>query len=179
LSSRSDNTFKEKLTLYPELLVPGPSFDVTLKFDLSLLFTKEANEALGLSRRKEWTMSFTRFCQRAARNILQQDKAFYERHRRSDLAGWCEERLAEVAGFGKGECLLPIGWGTGYDPKTVTDLFEPDLFGQLLGTYRNTKKLGRPGGQGEWLGPELSPKTRRVTLWKERAMPLGWVKLQY
>lgn len=177
LSAQTNHTLRpEDFTLYPELLTPGTQFTITMKLDLAFLL-EQFGDRLGLNKRRNWVINFARYGRIAAANILEQDIKFYHNYGRPRLAEWCEQQQKVLKGLGEGECLLPIGWGTGYDAKTVTDLFERGLFEDVLDSYRNTRRLGRPGGRDDWLGPDLSPKTRRVTTWNDEEIPLGWVKL--
>jgi CRISPR-associated protein Csm5 len=179
LSAQTDPALKPKdFTLYPELLTPGWGFKMTMRLELTLLLAEHGPDRLGLHDRRGWVLEFAKYCRLAAGHILEQDLAFYSHHHSHGLAHWCEQRLAELETMERNECILPLGWGTGYDAKTATDLFPPELFGQVLESYRNTRRLGRPSGRGDWLGPDLSPKTRRMTLWREEEVPLGWVKLR-
>jgi CRISPR-associated protein Csm5 len=178
LSAQTNHTLRpENFTLFPELLAPGVRFTMGMQLNLSFLLAEFGEDRLGLQKRRKWVLNFARYCRRAAANILAQDRKFYEDYGRPRLAEWCEQQRQSLKDFGDGECLLPVGWGTGYDAKTVTDLFEGDLFGEVLETYRNTRRLGRPRGRDEWLGPDLSPKTRRVTTWNDEEVPLGWIRL--
>lgn len=178
LSAQANGTLAPKnFKLYPELLTPGWRFKMRMSLDLSPLREQYGPDRLGLQDRRHWILEFAKYCRIAATNILEQESKFYHQYRRPRLAEWCEQRLAEIQKFGPNECVLPLGWGTGYDTKTVTDLFDPDLFEDVLESYPNTRRLGRSRGRGDWLGPDLSPKTRRVTTWKDEEVPLGWVKL--
>lgn len=176
ISTRPQNRMEAKpFTIYPELLKPGVTLRVRAWFDRSLF----EPDHLGLKQRQPWAQDFAGHCRASAQNLLTQEQTFYDRHNETDLAAWCRARLDQLAQCGPHACLLPIGWGTGYDAKTVTDLFERDLFEAALETYKNTHGLGRPQNkrQNRWLGPPLSPKSRRVTTWQRKKVPLGWVKL--
>ena len=179
LSAQTNKSLRPKnFTLYPELITPGFKITVQMKLDLSLLLKNYGTDHLGLHSKSDYILQFAKHCRLAARHLLEQDAHFYDSYGRPRLADWCQQRLDELKKMQPNECLLPIGWGSGYDAKTVTDLFNPDLFEEVLESYRNTGRLGRATGRGPWLGPELSPKTRRVTEWKNEEIPLGWLKLR-
>jgi hypothetical protein len=85
--------------------------------------------------------------------------------------------------------LLPLGWGSGYDAKTITDLFSVQTFKSVVNAYglknlrafRNVQGLGRPGNipGNNWLGAADSPKSRKVIYLNEtQAIPVGWVALR-
>ena len=77
--------------------------------------------------------------------------------------------------------ILPMGWGSGYDAKTVTDLLTDEVFEAVVETYRNTEGLGRPGNMpgNPWMGPDDSPKSRKVVIRADQTLePVGWVVVQ-
>lgn len=179
LSAQTDKSLRPKdFVLYPEMITPGFKFKVQMKLDLSMLLKNYGSDYLGLYRKSDYVLQFAKHCRIAARHLLEQDAQFYDTYGRPRLADWCQQRLDELKKMQGNECLLPIGWGSGYDAKTVTDLFQPDLFETVLESYRNTGRLGRATGRGDWLGPDLSPKTRRVTEWNDEEVPLGWLRLR-
>lgn len=118
------------------------------------------------------------FCLQASLNILEQEIAFYHRHGHPALAGWFEDKRDRVSNNTKGIFIFPIGWGSGYDAKTITDLLDNATFKAVSDHCRNTKGLGRPGNnpRNDWLGPDLSPKSRKVVVRSDDEMlPIGWV----
>ena len=69
--------------------------------------------------------------------------------------------------------VLPIGWGTGWESKTLgSSLLRQDdrTFERLLHEYRMTKEQQRRPG-------DPFPKSRHLVLDERRqpALPLGWV----
>jgi CRISPR/Cas system CSM-associated protein Csm5 (group 7 of RAMP superfamily) len=88
------------------------------------------------------------------------------------------ERLIQVQETDNA-ALLRLGWGTGYDSQTVTDVLEEETFRAVLDTYR--MGVGRPGRDLSRapLDPPFAPKSRQVALTQgEKRVPLGWVKLE-
>ena len=121
-------------------------------------------------------------CRAAALNLIGQEIEFYQEYRHADVAGWYETLRDGLKGMRGQQFVLPIGWGSGYDAKTVTDLLGDEVFGYVASQYRNTKGLGHPGNSAasEWLGPALSPKSRKLVVrrdaqGKEVLVPVGWV----
>jgi hypothetical protein len=77
--------------------------------------------------------------------------------------------------------ILPMGWGSGYDAKTITDLLGEETFDQVVETYKNTSGLGKPGRrrEAEWLGVEDSPKSRKIIEKPTGSEPMGWVACRF
>jgi len=72
--------------------------------------------------------------------------------------------------------VLPIGWGTGWESKTLgSSLLRQDdrTFERLLHEYRMTKEQQRRPG-------DPFPKSRHLVLDERRqpALPLGWVRIR-
>lgn len=119
-------------------------------------------------------------CRSASRNLIEQEIAFYQYHAgevAQEMLGWFSRLANQVQASSDDTCMLPLGWGSGYDAKTVTDLVEDTLFEQVSNRSRFTHRLGRPGGEGAWLHSPLVPKTRKVVVLDGQYYPMGWVKL--
>ncbi len=181
LSTQTNRTLKAKTwQLTPEVLKPGTVIQMALTVNINLKEPR-AMSVLGLRDVDTWVLDFAGKCRKAAENLLAQDQKFYNTHSRGELADWCRARIDEIGKMGAESetTFLPIGWGSGYDAKTVTDLFAEKVFENTLSAYKNTKRLGRPGGTGRWLGPDLSPKTRRVAVLDDgQELPMGWIRLR-
>lgn len=167
------------VTIFAETAQPKTTFRLKLQRDLSLLAGMGAAEELQLNNpaRSRLMLYLTQYCRAAGFELIDQEIDFYQRNGRSDLAGWFEEKRD---GLQKKEDLfiLPMGWGSGYDAKTVTDLLDEYAFQAVVENFRNTDGLGRPGNNPDnpWLGPDDSPKSRKVVVRKDGTLePVGWV----
>jgi len=165
------------MDIYAETLRPGTRLALTVTYNGALL------QGIGPARQLDFATTDLLFdigtyCRLAASNLIEQEIAFYTRHRQPDLVEWYEHRLSELEKMKGNTCLLPIGWGTGFDAKAVTDLLDEAVFESVVYKYKNTRGLGKPGGRGRWLGPDDSPKSRKIAVRPDgRLEPLGWVRL--
>jgi hypothetical protein len=154
--------------------------------DLRLLHQNGAASGLHL-----WENQFSslmtqlnEFCRISSDQLLEEELLFYSRHRQKDLQKWFEEKRDMQNKADSNIFLLPIGWGSGYDAKTIADLLSPTTFKAITTTYRNTKGLGYPGRNmdRQWLGPLDAPKSRKVAIRSIhndiQLEPMGWVKIQ-
>lgn len=157
---RMGATLQGRLTIYDELL-QGPA-------DAELEFPRKGAEVSSLFKA----------CNRVAQEQIEQEWTFARRVNWAEgqkFYGWMVSQLEKAVKMDG--CLLRMGWGTGYDDKTVTDLLDDDTFDNVRRTYG--LPVGQPGRRGNtYLPKELSPKSRKVVLdTKGRWLPLGWVML--
>lgn len=105
----------------------------------------------------------------------------------AEKTGWSEGRefytgLANRwAKLPSNVCLLRLGWGAGYDDKTITDQLDRDTFETVRQAYARSMPVGYPGRKpsNTPLAKEFSPKSRKVALDdKGRWLPLGWLRVE-
>lgn len=192
LSVSNRNTLHWKLnptggsitTLFVEMLPAG--FSVKLPVIWQGYLLSELAGDLHMPEQEVVFVFWNTYLRQVSLNLLRQEHDFYRRHPRSELAQWYEKRLIQMEKADPNVCILPLGWGSGYDAKTVTDLFSEKTFVEVvkasgnLSAFRNVKGLGKPGNNpaGTWLGMADSPKSRKVIYKNEtEALPVGWVAI--
>ena len=116
-------------------------------------------------------------CANSWRKILPLLKrVFYDYYKLPELTNFYESLSNQIDNLSAGGFILPIGWGTGYRAKTVTELLtadDDDLMMELREHYRLGESRSRRGNYQ----PEF-PKTRRVLYDRQRPKsPLGWVQI--
>lgn len=168
--------------IFIEAIQPMTKFQMLLRRDMRLLRGDLAARELGLNDpdRSRLMIHLTRYCRAAGLEIIAQEINFYRRHGQGILAGWFEEKR-DYLRINEGLFALPIGWGSGYDAKTITDLLPEETYEEVTESFRNTRGLGRPGNapSSPWLGPEDSPKSRKVVERSDGSIePVGWVLIQ-
>jgi hypothetical protein len=76
-----------------------------------------------------------------------------------------------------------MGWGSGYDAKSITDLLDTETFKMVVDVHRNTRGLGYPGNVpgSNWLGwDEDAPKSRKVVVQSGGKLePMGWMEMRF
>jgi CRISPR-associated protein Csm5 len=164
--------------LSPEVLIPGTKLHSTLVVNCYLV-SDTADERLKFRRFQQKIFDFTKACNVVAEEQIDQEIDFFKRCNKSDVVKWYEDLRKRMANLREDQCLLRIGWGAGYDAKTVSDVFDPDTFDAIRKTYE--LPVGRPGRKGPLLPKALSPKSRKLALYKDDAdqkfVPLGWIQL--
>ncbi len=176
-----------KTTLFVEMLPAGFTLSLPVAWQAYLLSDLAAE--IRQDDREAILIFWNEFLRQTSINLLKQEIEFYERHPRPELRDWFEKRLSQLEKSDSNVALLPLGWGSGYDAKTITDLFSENTFNAIVSAYdlkelkafRNVQGLGRPGNtsSARWLGAADSPKSRKVIYRNEtQAMPVGWVAIR-
>lgn len=186
LSVQGGRLGEKSFSNYLEVLrVPTPQSPINLRFPVSwqvfLLGQNGLANELGFAPLQKMLLYLPEYCRAASFELFEQEIKFFHEHKEGDLAGWYEEKRSILRQREDLFCL-PIGWGTGYDAKTITDLLNISAFRVVADFCKNTKGLGRPGNQrgNEWLGAALSPKSRRVVVRPDgKKEPLGWMLLKF
>lgn len=145
------------------------------------LLSEQAKE-LGFQALEDLMIYLPEYCRRVSQNLLSQERVFYQQHGRKELTEWFEKRLTSLGKSRPEVFILPLGWGSGYDAKTITDLLGTTTFKKVVDTYEYTSGLGKPGRRKEaaWLGPDDSPKSRKVVVRQDGTLePMGWVAMRF
>lgn len=121
------------------------------------------------------------YCRKTSQDILEQELAFYQRHHHKELTDWYAKKLEMLRKSDDEVFILPLGWGSGYDAKTITDLLETATFQLVTKKHQNTKKLGYPTtNPTKWLGPLDAPKSRKIVVRPDGTLePMGWVACRF
>lgn len=101
----------------------------------------------------------------ASNELILKEQRFYNDHRMEDVAEFYH-KLSLIQD--DKNTLLPLGWGAGWQSKTIGML---DLDNEILNSIQRKYNLGRQGSA-------YFPSTRRLYIdGKGSKYPIGWVKL--
>jgi CRISPR type III-A-associated RAMP protein Csm5 len=182
ISTINKGSLREKsYSIFIEALAPGVQVDLLLEWQTYLL--GESASQLGFRSLLRRIVYLPEYCRAASLNIMDQERDFYSRHGERELAAWFEEKINLYSKRSDFVFPLPLGWGSGYDAKTITDLLDDEIFRKVVETYKYTRGLRKPGRNHDtdWLGAAESPKSRKVAKRRERGQdiyePIGWVEL--
>ena len=162
---------------FVEQLRAEQTLDFSIKIDKTLFGSREKAE-LGYSDRQEQVVceALADVCNFVAKGLATDEAEFYDYYGLPELANFYESLSNQIEGLQDGGFILPLGWGTGYRAKTVTELLtaeDKDLNMKLRRRFR----LGNSRSRGDYYDPEF-PKTRRVLYDQQRpTSPLGWVQI--
>ena len=153
------------------------TFDFSIKIDKSLFRQREKRE-LGYSDQQEQVIceELAEVCNFVAKGLADEEAKFYDYYSLPELTNFYESLSNQIENLPNGGFVLPIGWGTGYRAKTVTELLTADD-NDLMMRFRRHYRLGRSRSGGDYYDDEF-PKTRRVLYDRQRPKsPLGWVQI--
>jgi CRISPR-associated protein Csm5 len=171
----------EEYDIYVECLRTKTLIENGISWQTNLLFSQA--KTLGFEKLEELMVFLPNYCRRVSVDLLTQERDFYERHRESDLVEWFEGRLRSLQKSEEGVFILPMGWGSGYDAKTITDLLGVEVLKDVVDTFDNTSGLGYPGNRRGpvWLGTQGdAPKSRKIVVRSNgKPHPVGWVAMRF
>ncbi len=161
-----------------EAIGPGVEMQVRLKIDLALFSTWAQQYGLDLRSQQRWLDDLPAWVRRHSQNLAQRGLAWCERN--VDRAKLLEFYRMIERDKRHNACFLQIGWGGGWDSKTLGKLLQqdPDGFEKIAQKYK-LRRTGR--GQAAKPGTPF-PTTRRMVVQGEKQEvlgPLGWVYLTF
>lgn len=177
LSWKQRNFSPGPISLYIEAIPKNQVWQHQIVLQTHLLNPQASK--LNFAKIEDTMVFLAEYCHLTSQNLLEQEHDFYRRHRQPELAKWYENALGRLAKMDSTSFILPLGWGTGYDAKTITDLLGQQTYQLVVNAYKNTSGLGKPGRNknAPWLGALDSPKSRKVVVYPDNTLePLGWVE---
>lgn len=164
------------MVINPEVIRKGTGFKGSISFNVSLLGDKGPSHQLGFHSKTEAILGFQRLCNRVAEQLIEQEIGFFEQYNQRVLVNWYKQLHRGMAQLKKNQCLLHISWGSGFNPKTVTSLFEEGLFDEVRLAF-DLGKFDRDQ-RGNRVMVKPFPKSRKVVFENGNPKePLGWVRL--
>ncbi len=167
--------FNERSAAAPialEAIRSDATFHTTLTLDDYLFNDPQAAQGLRLGNKREWLTTLPALANDQAQARLKQELQFYKTRPRSRVAGFYRQLLGLVPELGSDRFLLQLGWGGGWDNKTLAYLVGPAEREALIGRYRlaiGTRQKGDP-----------FPKSRRAVARQveedvQPIAPFGWL----
>lgn len=174
----------EQVQVYPggtpvevEAVRAGAVFHLTVAVD-EYGFQEKAARQLGWQGKRAWLGQLVTLGKEYARKRLLTEVAFFKAHGSPQRTlGFYAALVKQVVEgeMAEDEFLLQVGWGTGWESKTLgSGLLRQDdvAFERMLRDYRMTKERNRQPS-------DPFPKSRTLALrGGEPALPLGWVRVK-
>ena len=161
---------------FAEQICAEQTLDFSIKIDKSLFRQCEKDE-LGYSDRQEQVLceELAEACNFVAKGLADAEAGFFDAYYLDEIVNFYDALLQRIEDLPDGAFVLPIGWGTGYRAKTVTELLTSD--DDDLMNLRKHYRLGESRSRRGDYHPKF-PKTRRVLYDRQRPKsPLGWVQI--
>ena len=111
---------------------------------------------------------------------METEQDFFDNHGLAEIGDCYDTLLNELKGLPKGAFILQIGWGSGYNTNTITQLFTDyeNASGNPLMDIRKRFRLGQSRSSKVPYYSRAFPKTRRIFYrGKNPISPFGWVKI--
>lgn len=165
-----------KAPIEVEAVRPDVTFRLTMKIDQAL-FSDWAKRAEMPAQGAQWLSDLPQMVQRHTIDRVRRDLQWYDKIA-SDKPILQFYQTLEKARLGPNQCVLQLGWGTGWGSKTFGSRLQSDadFMDSILRDYRMARGRRRPG--------DPFPKSRRVSVGFARsrdgriserpAPPLGW-----
>lgn len=174
--------FGKPMLQNPEVLRPGAVLHGELHI-LNYLLTGPASQELGFNAKRAEIGYLIRRCNQVAQEQIAQELDFASQVAWDDGTKFYNQLANRWANLTPNTGLVRLGWGTGYDNKTVTDQFDEETFETVRRAYARSMPLGYPG-RNPTLNPlpqNLSPKSRKVAYEgiRGRWLPLGWIQVEF
>ena len=148
------------------------SFQTTIAFDL-FLRTQAAETKLGFGPRNSWLDDLPSVAQAWGMARLQSEAAWFNQRKYVRIAQLYTQMAGLLAGnkLGKNRFFIQLGWGGGYDSKTISAVLRKDT--QEWDTFLDNRRLS-PARMRRRRG-DAFPKSRRVMVIKNVPVaPFGW-----
>jgi CRISPR-associated protein Csm5 len=146
--------------------------NTTLKVDLSL-FAPAAERQLGFGQRLDWLQDLMGVCRARAASLLEAERDWFARQRPgSPIANYYAQLHKYLDSLPASRCLLQVGWGGGWQGKTVGLRLDDRQREEVVDRYRLARGRRRRG--------DPFPKSRRVLMDGEGrpSAPLGWLLVE-
>jgi CRISPR-associated protein Csm5 len=164
--------------VYAEWLNPNARTMVAVRTD-EYLFGDEANKWLGFRGAREHAIrDLQQTCNEYYRAVIRFEKEFYAAHDLEALEDFYSDLEDIMDGLPKGAFLLNIGWGGGWELKTLGHLLKRMLGKPGFDGLRRRFRLGEDPRTHEMHLNAPFPHTRHVAYYEGTPRwPMGWIVL--
>ena len=170
----------QEYKIFVEQLQPKHRLTFSLKVDEWLL-KQPAKRRLGFDDSQEAALrSIAEVCNHATRYFMETEQDFFDNYGLTEISDRYDDLLKQIDDLPAGAFILQIGWGSGYNANTITQLFtdDPDTSENLLMDLRERFKLGESRSRRGTYDAREFPKTRRIFYrGRNPISPFGWVKV--
>jgi CRISPR-associated protein Csm5 len=163
------------MVINAEVVKSNQNYQSNITINQYLLLKQPAVKELNFSAQKDLIFQFCKYCQQTSLQLIKQEIEFFGRYKENSLKEWYEKNLLNYS-IRDNQCFLHLSWGSGFDAKTISDLFDEEVFNDLRWTFNLGKFLKDANGRRKMISP--FPKSRKVIFKDNKPIePIGWIKL--
>ncbi len=161
-----------------ECIKPDTHLQVRIDRD-DYLLRRAANQLHFASTGVDAILKLPEICNRYAQSLIEHEMQFYTRYQLNPMLQFYDSLKQRLVSLPAGAFLLNIGWGGGWEAKTVGDILREEMDDEEFRDLRRKYQLGKnpKSRQIDWNSP--FPKTRLVAYQNGGLRSaLGWVLLE-
>ena len=165
---------------FVEQIQPKQQLNFSIKIDEWLLKEPASNRLRFGDAQKDTLHSIAEICNMSTRGLMAEEQSFFDYYRLTEIADCYDRLLNALDGLTDGVFITQIGWGSGYNANTITQLFtdDKDAPKDLLMDLRERFRLGASRSRPGTYDRREFPKTRRIFYRGQNPVsPFGWVKV--
>ena len=159
------------------------SLTFSLKIDEWLLKKPASSQLRFGTSQADAIRNIASVCHWVTGDLIRREQKFFNDYNFPEIANFYDKLLRLNEKLTPESFLLQIGWGTGYDSKTIAPLFtygknDPKAAKKLLMALRKRFRLGESRSKPKTYDERAFPKTRRIFYRGQNPLsPFGWVKI--
>ncbi len=166
---------------FAEWLKEGTALQVVIRLD-ETLFTERANEQLRFRGAKEQAVrQLPQVCNDYAKSLIRRQKEFAQKYQMPILRDFYADLEQRLQNLPQNAFLLNVGWGGGWEAKTVGDIVQELLHDDQFDDFADLRERYKLGADPRThkIDPDAPfPHTRLIAYRNGLpAYPLGWVLL--
>jgi CRISPR-associated protein Csm5 len=159
-----------------ECLRADTTLQATLTIDNYLFEDEQARAKLNFGSQREWLTNLGPLINEQTRQRVTQERAFYQRRGPSQAGNFYNQLHGLMEQMPENRFLIQVGWGGGWDSKTLAYLLPSQTRDNIVVEYRLARNYFKPG-------ETPFPRTRRA-IGRGRedeiqpVLPLGWILVE-
>jgi CRISPR-associated protein Csm5 len=164
---------------FAEWLTAGTELQTSINCD-QFLFTPQVRDRLEFNDAQVSAVNeLPKVCNAYAQALLRREQDYYDAHALPRLGDLYDRFDRLIDDLPPGACLLNLGWGGGWESKTVGDLLRELLSDESFKKLRRRFNLGKHPDKpiDRYLDTHF-PHSRQLATASGEILPLGWVKLE-
>lgn len=159
-----------------ECIRPDTELTATLTIDNYLFDDAQANKKLNFAARREWLQSLADLANEQARRRIEQEITFYRQRGASQAGAFYQALHGLLKQPTPGQFVIQVGWGGGWDSKTLSYLLPDKTRDAVVEQYRLARNYFKAG-------ETPFPRTRRAVgkgqgEQIEPLRPFGWLLVE-